>query len=99
MVSVAARAGVVIVGLFASGLLACNAPALRQSSNEPVRGAPQPGLPVYDGDAVIDPASGRVKAHWRIDFVRQGRQADTARLLLNGGLTVSSVSGPAVTDF
>jgi hypothetical protein len=53
---------------------------------------------VYDGDVAIDPGTGRVRARWRIDFVRQGRQADTLRVILNGGFTVTDVGGLGVTS-
>jgi hypothetical protein len=71
--------------------------ALHRSGAASSLGAPQLDLPVYDGDVAIDPATGRVRAHWRINFVRQGRQADTAQVLLNSGFEISDVSGAEVT--
>ena len=88
-----------IAGLGACCVAACTPVSREHPLAAEVRLAPRADFPVYDGDAAIDPLTGHVRARWRISFVQQGRQADTARLLLNGGFTVSSVTGPAVMSY
>lgn len=65
-------------------------------SSAPPPVAARPGLALYDGDVAIDPATSGVRAEWRITYVRDSALADTARLRLNRGFSVSRVSGPAV---
>ena len=56
-----------------------------------------PGLAVYEGAATINPVSREIAAEWRIEFVP--RFADSAQLVLNRGLQLQSLRGPAVARY
>lgn len=58
-----------------------------------------PGHPVYEGTVVIDPASRRIQARWQIDFVGTPAMQDSATLLLNPALTISSLTGRDISGF
>jgi hypothetical protein len=57
------------------------------------------GHPVYDGTVVIDPSSRRLQARWRIDFLRTAAMRDSATLLFNSGLNISSLTGPGISGY
>jgi hypothetical protein len=54
---------------------------------------------VYDGTVAIDPSSRRIQARWRIEFMRTAAMRDSATLLFNPGLKVSSLTGPGISGF
>ena len=59
---------------------------------------PAAGIPVYDGDITIDPATRAITARWSIAFLR-APDVDSITLLLNRGLTVRRVNGTGVQRF
>ena len=59
---------------------------------------PAPGIPVYDGDITIDPATRAIAARWSVALLR-APDVDSITLLLNRGLTVRRVNGTDVQRF
>ena len=86
------RAVVGVVGALAT--LSCRSapPELRASL------PPTPTQAVYDGVVSIMPDSGMVQASWTVRLSRRSG-ADTLVLLLNGGVTISALSGRDVERY
>src|SRR5262245_29688049 len=85
-----------VLTLFAA-LQACAPHGSLQGSKPESSPAPRAGLAVLDGDATINPDARVVSASWRVSFVPTS--GDSARILLNGGFHVSSLSGPLIDRY
>lgn len=86
--------------LFVATLAACG-PSMR-SAGEAVPGvaaAPRPGLSVYDADLELDSAQQTLRVRWGVAYVADSSSAREVAYLLNAGLTIRDVRGPAVRSF
>lgn len=91
----AARAAALTIVVMTGGC----ASAARSGKVDTAPADPKPGHAVYDADVRVDLAAGTLEGRSTLRFVTSDSTARRVALLLNRGLQVQSVTGPAVRGF